>query len=637
MLLLKKYASTIENVTIFADDEDSNQFWYLSSDIHLATQNNDPVFSLIKYAGDAGKQGGGYLTLQTDTSLTENKKASLLSQFVLTLPPERKPKNPRMDPVTFDSGQVNCYAVGLQKGEQIFCADSPSLVGKNTAVFNAALTQQQEEILEGAFKQGAQPVSVVYSLAYSGISPALDVEIIAKHQRILDSFKAEFSLNVPIPTEPPSTFQLGFNGVWQKLIDNKDIVIKVKEYVQGEDIQKQRDWAIDFVKQELLASLFSAELTIPKPGGNEVIDFTKWLLGFLKGTLPMGSLKLEYVSLKEDKQLTLNYQVSQVISQSFNPQSQIGSLLNGLEKKAPYFVAVDMEDPFFRKVDYFVQGPDNFSNTGLQAAMFNLTYDGRHYGMVQPFAQPDGRWEKEFNLSPGVEKFNTVSTFIFQPEAESGWQGEQVQYDFPQTTTARNAFLLPESFFNFIDIECRLENDFFWEGISLVQVALSYQNEQDATAQEKAKTLVFIKDGETSRHWKLRVAKPCSTHYAYKVTYIMQDGSEKTQKELATGITPMIVSDLVKYKLQETFLFDTSKANKVLIDIKAGATFQKNIVLDDTTPFKIVTIPQDTADHQTFRFTCGFIPPYEGQSVYEHPNAEYPSMIGIPYKPAGSK
>ena len=117
----------------------------------------------------------------------------------------------------------------------------------------------------------------------------------------------------------------------------------------------------------------------------------------------------------------------------------------------------------------------------------------------------------------------------------------------------------------------------------------------------------------------------------------MQDGSEKTQKELATGITPMIVSDLVKYKLQETFLFDTSKANKVLIDIKAGATFQKNIVLDDTTPFKIVTIPQDTADHQTFRFTCGFIPPYEGQSVYEHPNAEYPSMIGIPYKPAGSK
>ena len=168
-------------------------------------------------------------------------------------------------------------------------------------------------------------------------------------------------------------------------------------------------------------------------------------------------------------------------------------------------------------------------------------------------------------------------------------------------------------------------------------MALSYQNEQDAAAQEKAKTLVFTKDGETNRHWKLRVAKPSSTHYTYKVTYIMQDGSEKPQKALVTGVTPMIVSDLVKYKLQETFLFDSSKANKVLIDIKAGATFQKNIVLDDSTPFKTVTIPQDTADHQTFSFTCGFIPPYEGQPVYEHPNAEYPSMIGIPYKPAGTK
>lgn len=637
MLLLKKYAHTIENITIFADDQDANQFWYLSGDIHLSTQDGDPVFSLIKYAGDATHQGGGYLTFQTDTSLSDAKRASLLSQFILTLPPERRPTNPRMDPVTFDSGQVNVFAVGLQKGEQVFAAESPSLAGKNTAVFNAALTEQQEQILEGAFKNEAQPVSVVYSLAYSGMSPALDVEITAKYQRILDSFQAKFSLNAPIPTDPPATFKLGFDGVFEKLIEDKDLVIKVKEYVQGDDIQKQRDWAIDFVKQELLTSLFSAELTVPKEGGNEVIDFTKWLLGFLKGSLPMGSLELKYVGLRENKQLNLNYQVSQVMSQSFSPQSQIGGLLKGLDKTAPYFVSVDMQDPFFRKIDYLAQGPDNFTDTGLQSVMFNLTYDGRHYGMDQPIETPNGRWKKEFNLSPGVETFDTVSTFIFKPESESGWQGDKVQYDIRKTSKDRNTFLLPESHFNFLNIEFRLENDFFWQGVSQVQVALSYQNEQDSQSARKTKTLVFTEGGDTSQRWKLRIEKPSNTDYTYQITYIMKDGTQTIEQALNTGLSTVIVNDLVKYKIQETFLFDSTKATQVLIDVKAGATFQSNFMLNAQTPFKTITIPQDSADHQTFSFTCGFMPPYEGQAVYEYPNAEYPTMIGIPYKATGSK
>lgn len=637
MLLLKKYARTIENVTIFADDQDSDQFWYLSGDIHLATQNGDPVFSLIKYAGDAEKQGGGYLTLQTDTSLTATKRASLLDQFLLTLPPARQPKNPRLDPVTFDSGQVNIFAVGLQKGEQVFAADSPSLAGKNTAVFNAALTQQQEQILEGAFKSDAEPVSVVYTLAYSGMSPALDVEITAKYERILDSFEAAFSLYAPIPTDPPSTFKLGFDAVFEKLIENKELVIKVKEYVQGDDIQKQRDWAIDFVKQELLTSLFSAELTVPKPGGNEVIDFTKWLLAFLKGTLPMGSLELKYVGLRENKQLTLNYQVSQVMSQAFCPQSQIGGLLKGLPKTPPYFVAVDMQDPFFAKVDYLAQGPDNFTDTGLQSVLFNLTYDGRHYGMEQPIDKPDECWKKTFNLSPGVETFDTISTFIFKPESESGWQGDKVQYDIAKKTHDRNTFLLPESHFNFLDIEFTLENDFFWNEISQVQVDIHYQNQQQPETKQKTKTLVFTPKGETSQRWKLRLEKPSSTEYTYQLTYIMQDGTRKQQPPLSTDLTTNIVSDLVKYKLQETFLFDTTAANQVLVEVKAGKTFKTNFSLNAETPFKTITIPQDSAEQQTFSFTCGFVPPYNGQTVYEYPDAEYPSMVGLPYQAKGKQ
>lgn len=58
MLLLRAKTATINNITFFADDSDENQFWYLPGDIHIAQKSGEPVFSLIKYTGDASDPQG---------------------------------------------------------------------------------------------------------------------------------------------------------------------------------------------------------------------------------------------------------------------------------------------------------------------------------------------------------------------------------------------------------------------------------------------------------------------------------------------------------------------------------------------------------------------------------------------------
>lgn len=58
MLLLRAKTATINNITFFADDSDDNQFWYLPGDIHIAQKSGEPVFSLLKYTGDASDPQG---------------------------------------------------------------------------------------------------------------------------------------------------------------------------------------------------------------------------------------------------------------------------------------------------------------------------------------------------------------------------------------------------------------------------------------------------------------------------------------------------------------------------------------------------------------------------------------------------
>ncbi|WP_199181282.1 hypothetical protein [Chromobacterium alticapitis] len=200
MLLLRAKTTTINNITFFADDSDDNQFWYLPGDIHIAQTAGEPVFSLIKYTGDAGDPQGGYINFEVNTAIDETVLDSAFNDYLRKLKVD--PQNARKAQVPYDKGVVNFFVLDAEgaKGELI-SAPCPSLFGDNTAIFSAKLTPSQAVILEAAFTQAQAPAAVSYNLSFTGITPALKVEVTAQFENIYKEFDLKFGANIPIPVE----------------------------------------------------------------------------------------------------------------------------------------------------------------------------------------------------------------------------------------------------------------------------------------------------------------------------------------------------------------------------------------------------------------------------------------------------
>ena len=115
MLLLNSSKTiTVDGVTVYPDHADDSQWWYLPAPVKLAHRAEDDraQFTLIKYkaaAVELGVKGGGFLMFEVNLRLdpeTERKIRSRLSGV--------SRGRPRLTPVPFDEGTVQCIALNLQ-------------------------------------------------------------------------------------------------------------------------------------------------------------------------------------------------------------------------------------------------------------------------------------------------------------------------------------------------------------------------------------------------------------------------------------------------------------------------------------------------------------------------------------------
>ena len=552
MLLLRERTQTIDNITFFADDSDSNQFWYLPGDIHIAEDKGKPVFSLIKYTGDGSDQQGGYINFEVNTTVNESTLDRAFNTYLNKI--KADPKNARKALVPFDSGTVNFFVLGAEgTNGELISAQSPSLFGKNSAIFSAKLTPEQAVILEAAFTQAQAPAAVAYNLSFTGITPALKVEVIAEFKSLYKEFDLKFGANIPIPVETPASFWLGFDAVIKKLQQEQKLVIKVTESMPGEQAEKEKEWALDFVKEEILKSFFTASLdpnasdnTQAKSasasildaliasnqkeeasGGDDETDDKKDDKGGneAKGSLfPCASLEIKMVRIEETKALNFSYVSSKAITQSAVPQNFIGSDILRAKKEAPYFIEVNVNDPFFQKIEFTVLGPDGFDYYGLKAATFKLGYNNQVY-TTEPFLSDDQKWGKSISRSKNRnELFDFQSEFVFKPAALSGWEGS-TSYPINATSASTLQNMDPGAFLTFNEIEIFFDQQFSWENCNQVMVELSYRDDKQSP---KSKKYSFTKDKTDSQTFKYRCLTLTPWKVNYKITYSLVGGKTTT-------------------------------------------------------------------------------------------------------------
>lgn len=278
MLLLGSRTITVEGVTVFPDHADPDQFWYLPGPVQLARRpDGDQAFTFIKYKPAAvagGAKGGGFLMFQVDLRLAPDLERRILSRLRSVAK-----GRPRLTVVPFDEGTVQCIALNLQGGggvaaqpagegsfravEQILGASVPSLQGDNTAAFSLVLSQEGAIILEQAFEQGTAPVGVLYDLKFTGMRPALHVEITADLERVYTQFGAALDAQVYF-------VQAGIDAAFERLVQDGVIQIKVLDFVGGDDQAEKERWALDFFKENLLRQWFEPTLTPGQVAGGRV-------------------------------------------------------------------------------------------------------------------------------------------------------------------------------------------------------------------------------------------------------------------------------------------------------------------------------------------------------------------------------
>ncbi|SLM62581.1 MULTISPECIES: hypothetical protein [Dickeya] len=557
MLLLREKTATINNITFFADDADENQFWYMPGDLHIAQKDRKPVFSLIKYTGDGSNQQGGYLNFEVNTALDETTLNSAfrtyLSQMKIAAPQARKA------PVPFDSGTVDFFVLDVKNGNgQLISAQSPSLFGNNSAIFSAKLTPEQAVILEAAFNQAQAPAAVAYNLTYTGITPALKVEVKAEFDSIYKEFGAKFGINIPIPVETPASFWLGFDAVIKKLQQDQKLVITVTESLPDEQAAKEKEWALQFVKEELLKSFFDASIK-PNAESNEqsksardaILDA---LISNQKkaqesgggksdeggeggggegggggeagkgGLFPCASLELKVVRIEEVKRLNVNYTSSRAITQSAVPQNFIGSKLLQAPKAPPYYIEVNVNDPFFQKIDLTVLGPDGFDDYGIKAASFKLAYNNSVY-TTAAFTHDDSQWSQTVARSGNAnELFDLQGEFAFKTASTSGWEGSTSYLQ--QTQTASQLINLdPSTFLSFNTINIMLDKKLVWDNYNQIVVEINYQ---DDSLRKKTKKYTFTADNRAMQTFKYRCPTEKPWRIEYSVTYFEAGGDTRT-------------------------------------------------------------------------------------------------------------
>ncbi|MFT3886767.1 MAG: hypothetical protein QM713_01195 [Arachnia sp.] len=106
-------------------------------------------------------------------------------------------------------------------------------------------------------------MGVLYDLKFTGMRPALHVEISADLERVYTQFGAALDAQVYF-------VQAGIDAAFEKLVQDGVIQIKVIDYVGADDQADKEKWALDFFKENLLRQWFEPTLTPGQVAGGRV-------------------------------------------------------------------------------------------------------------------------------------------------------------------------------------------------------------------------------------------------------------------------------------------------------------------------------------------------------------------------------
>lgn len=621
MLSLAPPYYVYQGITVFADSEDPQQWYYLPNRPHFATDEaNRPAVRFLVLKEDLDQltpqeeDTAGFLVFDTSLSWPEAALAAVAEKIQHN---GNLPSLPRMVPLLYTAGTVRLMfldrttpdpapksaagsgdpgttpdhgappAPAEQWVTMLECSGIPSMYGENRAIFSATLTKQATELLYAAF-DGFIPAGVVYDLKFTGLQPAFHVHVEADWTQVFHSVKEKHSANLIF-------FSADIEKTVQSLIDNKTIVFTgTIEGVGAEGMASQFDEVRKMLMDFVLNTFF-------KPTPNPFVPDTSvkdGIIGVLTAARDLASpVNCGYQRIELDadelRKLSIDYDVAMAVERTIAPQSHLELFFADYNlTKEQVVTVVDGADAFFKEADFTVMTSADYATDGIEGVTVDVTY-----GQPSPPPANAPLWSWSFKDETVVAKkaawfdptVGDVAQYryevVFSPNKVPGPE-LKLNSDW-QNSRGMVVMVTPEEMFLSRRIEFQLDALLPALVFPEVQVEIRYTEPSSGWTHEESSLLsTDTKTWSTS----FRIHRDWSTTIEYRLTYIHPAGNMVIDWQ-PTDQNDIPVTDprANLYPVQVVIAGDKSRLSQVVVNLsyadQANGIFESTVFNLDSTTF----------------------------------------------------
>jgi hypothetical protein len=622
MLYLNSPYFVINGVSIFPDDKDPLQFYYLPMMPHLTmvtdpkTNVAAPQIQLIEYEGAAGT--GGFLNFDVNIGIDQDAlnevSGQLQQQAKLTA-------QPRLSPVTFVDGSVDLLILGAQSqsppatgdgtaaasgaasgapgpaaatavmapaasGPQFVVkvqnATKPALYGDNQATFSVQLDQYGATVLEAALAGQMAPVAVIYSLQFLGLRPAFNVQLTADWNRVQTYLDSQYSGGFLFVSSD-------IEKTVDKLIESQVINIQVSSYTTDADLGatgvSDRDRAVSECYELVKNNFFQSSLAPPDP--NKPDDWSN-VNGTIKnisdialaGPAGLACFSYRHIDLSRTDQKSLDFNLTEqtAVLRTIYPQGHLNGLLGELKPGTglgQFVVKVDLDNPYFARRTVSVVTHADFDGDSIASIDVNLTYGGSVQSVELTGAAAQGSCNWSSVLSNGQMQRPVSYTYSVNFKNVDTTQRPNKLTSTVQTVVGDVLDIEPRGDLYGITVIPVRAFGFPWDRYPSVEVECLYVDAKNAINLQPS---AILTSANPEVDWPLFMCDSTQRSFQYRLTYSLAAGGTTVGPWVTTNaskidivdpfpskLTLMVIAALDWTQFQEALVFVAypSKANPV--------------------------------------------------------------------------
>lgn len=412
----------VRTVTIFRDDRDPDQFYYLPPSVQLALQpdGKTPSFTLFKYrrdltdnpALDPTKARGAGLAL-FETELPLQHAAAILSD----LSSQAQRQNARLDPVLFRSGKVHAIVAHARDDkfvEDLVETSNAPIASPYHAAFALALSAEGASLYEQAARGGQLPVGVVYEMKFLALTPSLHAHVRMDYDRIYDHFEASVGFTYYV------SVKLDLDLQW--LVEHDFVHIEITAFTDAADKDRQQEMVMNLVKARIQGDFFRSAMP-PQPDGGLAGPLAQTLQGMLGTKLTSASaffvLKAKFEMEKEAKTFDLIFDGRTAVELTHVCSGFISTMVSG--DTPPNIREIDTDDPFFSALTIKIVSSIDFKQLAdLREAALHITRGEQRESYVFTPAE-NGPYQFQSALTnPAADEVQYEMEFHFDADTGAG-------------------------------------------------------------------------------------------------------------------------------------------------------------------------------------------------------------------------